>query len=125
MTENEESNAGDKSSRWDVSRRRFLKGAAIGTGVVAADLSLSGGLAGAATNTITTENAKLGTAASDWDIDNFDESIEGFATEYSVNAGQTVTFKIKTDSKKYQIRIFRMGWYNGLGARLITTIPKL
>lgn len=124
MTENEESNAGDKSSRWDVSRRRFLKGAAIGTGVVAADLSLSGGLAGAATNTITTENAKLGTAASDWDIDNFDESIEGFATEYSVNAGQTVTFKIKTDSKKYQIRIFRMGWYNGLGARLITTIPK-
>ena len=124
MAGNEESNAGESSNRWDVSRRRFLKGAALGTGVVAADLSLPGGFAGAATNTITTENAKLGNAASDWDIDTFDQSIEGFASEYSVNAGQTVTFKIKTDSKKYQIRIFRLGWYNGLGARLITTIAR-
>ena len=31
-------------------------------------------------------------------------------------------FKIKTDSRDYQVDIYRVGWYNGAGARHVTTL---
>ena len=40
----------------------------------------------------------------------------------SVDHGQTVQFKIDTDADDYRIDIYRIGYYQGLGARLITTI---
>jgi hypothetical protein len=49
-------------------------------------------------------------------------SIQGFATDISVNRGQTVHFKIKTTSTSYHLAIYRIGYYAGKGARLITTI---
>src|SRR6185295_12543761 len=48
--------------------------------------------------------------------------IQGFATDISVNRGQTVRFKIKTNSSNYRLDIYRLGYYGGLGARLITTV---
>src|SRR4051812_23599600 len=48
-----------------------------------------------------------------------DDTIGGFATDISVNKGQTINFKIKTDARSYKIDIFRIGWYGGNGARLI------
>ena len=45
------------------------------------------------------------------------ESIQGFATEISVNQGETVDFKIDTDATDYRIDIYRLGWYQGNGAR--------
>src|SRR3954468_115580 len=70
---------------------------------------------------ITAENAKAGDA--DWDISGAgDPSIQGFASDISVNTGQTVDFKIKTDSNNYQILIYRLGYYGGLGARKIATL---
>ncbi|MGZ3599858.1 MAG: DUF4082 domain-containing protein [Ktedonobacterales bacterium] len=46
----------------------------------------------------------------------------GFSTDISVNVGGTISFKIKTTSKNYTISIYRIGYYQGTGARLITTI---
>ena len=64
-----------------------------------------------------------GTPQSQWDISGAgDSTIVGFATAQSVNAGSTIAFKIQTDAPAYQIQIYRMGYYGGSGARLVTTI---
>ena len=73
--------------------------------------------------TIKLENQKPGNPQSEWDIAGAgDPSIQGFATDISVNAGLTVGFKIQTDSTNYRIDIYRLGYYGGLGARKITTL---
>ncbi len=70
------------------------------------------------TNPIACENSKPG--ATDWEIKGIgDESIQGFATQISVNVGETESFKIKTDASKYHLRILRLGYYGGDGARVI------
>src|SRR6185312_2995364 len=51
-----------------------------------------------------------------------DESIQGFATDISVNVGHKIDFKIDTDASKYTIDIYRTGWYQGLGARKIASV---
>ena len=74
------------------------------------------------TNKIVIENQKQGTPQSVWDIDDPDSSIEGFTTDISTNVGDTVDFKINTPSDDYRIEIYRLGYYNGDGARLVETI---
>ena len=72
---------------------------------------------------IACENSKPGTPESVWDISGSgDSTIQGFATGMSVNVGQTESFKIKTDASAYSIGIYRLGWYGGDGARLITSV---
>ena len=74
-------------------------------------------------NKIVAENCEPGNASSEWDINGSgDPSIRGFATEMSVNLGETIEFKVKTHSPQYRIDIFRLGYYEGQGARLITTL---
>ena len=36
----------------------------------------------------------------------------------SVNKGQTIRFKVKTTATNYHIDIYRLGYYQGNGARL-------
>ena len=74
-------------------------------------------------NRIVAENCKPGNAREEWDVyGQGDPDIQGFATDISVNLGETVAFKVKTHSPKYRIDVYRMGWYNGSGARLQETI---
>ena len=74
-------------------------------------------------NPIVCENQKTGNASSEWDISGSgDSSIQGFATNISVTPGQTESFKIDTPSNNYTIDIYRIGDYNGMGARKIATI---
>ncbi|MDM4718578.1 DUF4082 domain-containing protein [Micromonospora sp. WMMA1363] len=74
-------------------------------------------------NPVVCENSKPGTPASAWDVDGSgDPSIQGFATDISVNAGQRVDFKIKTDAAAYIIDIYRLGWYGGDGARKVASV---
>ena len=69
------------------------------------------------------ENSLPGTPESQWMIvGSGDSSIQGFATSISVNQGETVHFKIKTDARAYTLDIFRIGYYQGNGARYLTTI---
>ncbi len=72
---------------------------------------------------IACENAVTGNLASEWDVPGAgDTSIQGFATDMSVNRGQTISFKVKTTAKAYRLDIYRVGYYNGRGARKVTTI---
>jgi Domain of unknown function (DUF4082)/Bacterial Ig-like domain/Bacterial Ig domain len=73
---------------------------------------------------IACENAKTGNPRSEWDLNNGtgDPSIVGFTTDISVDHGQTVHFKIKTNATDYRLDIYRLGWYGGDGARKITTV---
>jgi hypothetical protein len=74
-------------------------------------------------NRIVAENCQPGNPSTDWDIHSSgDPDIQGFSTDMSVNVGETVHFKIKTHSPKYRIDIFRLGYYGGAGARLISTV---
>jgi hypothetical protein len=78
---------------------------------------------GPARNAITCENARTGSPASEWDVPgNGDPTIQGFATDISVQRGTTVSFKIATDASAYRVEIYRLGWYQGLGARHVTSL---
>jgi hypothetical protein len=81
---------------------------------------------GAPANAIVAENCKAGTPASQWDVSGAgDASIQGFATDISVNRGQTVHFKVDTTASEFRLEIYRMGWYRGDGARLVDTIDHV
>ena len=76
-----------------------------------------------APNEVVLENQKPGNPESEWGIDGAGSSnIEGFATDISTNRGQTVNFKINTNSNNYRIDIYRLGYYGGMGARKVDTI---
>ncbi len=84
------------------------------------------GIGGAlAANSIVSENQKPGTPQSQWDLaGGGSSSIQGFATDISVNHGSTINFKIQANTSNWSIRIYRLGYYQGNGARLVTTINK-
>jgi hypothetical protein len=74
-------------------------------------------------NAITAENCLTGNIADEWDVSGAgDFTIQGFATQISVNRGSAIQFKVDTDATSYHLDIYRMGYYNGRGARKITTI---
>ena len=74
-------------------------------------------------NPIVCENSKPGNPQSEWDVSGAgDPSIQGFATDISVNHGQIVDFKIDTPSSAYHLDIYRMGYYAGDGARKVATV---
>lgn len=95
------------------------------TAIVSAEPS-EGNAAAATPNKIALENMKQGNPISEWGIDgDGDGNIQGFATEISTDIGQTVDFKIATDSTHYRIDIYRLGYYGGDGARKVDSISKL
>jgi hypothetical protein len=87
---------------------------------VAGPYALAAGCTG---NAIVCENQLPGTDSSVWDITGAgDPSIQGFATDISVNVGTTVSFKINATASSYTIDIYRMGYYQGNGARKVTSV---
>ena len=51
-------------------------------------------------NKIIEENCRYGNDSRDWDVNaDGDPSIQGYSDPFSVNLGQEIRFKIKTDSK--------------------------
>ncbi len=76
-----------------------------------------------APNAIVAENCLPGNPPLEWQISGVgDPSIQGFATEISVDQGETVSFKIDTDASAYSLEIYRLGYYGGLGARRVATV---
>ena len=81
------------------------------------------GCSPAMANDIVCENSKTGSPSSNWDISGAgDSTIQGFGTDISVNQGSTINFKISTPARAYTITIFRLGYYQGNGARQIATV---
>ncbi len=114
-------------ARW--TRGRFT--AALVTLVLVAAMLVTtlGTRAAAATDpcavptSVACENTKPGTPQSTWDVSGSGTAaIQGFATQMSVNAGETESFKVKSTAKSYRLDIYRMGYYGGNGARLITSV---
>ena len=74
-------------------------------------------------NAIACENSKPGSPASEWEIDGAgDPGLQGFATQFSVDVGETESFKVKTTASSYTIDIYRLGWYGGDGARKVASV---
>jgi N,N-dimethylformamidase beta subunit-like, C-terminal/Domain of unknown function (DUF4082)/Bacterial Ig-like domain/Bacterial Ig domain len=74
-------------------------------------------------NPVPCENAKPGTDSTTSGVGGGDStSILGFSTDISVNVGATISFKIKTTSTNYTVKIFRVGYYQGDGARQIAVV---
>ncbi len=76
------------------------------------------------TSIICIENSLPGSPPSEWDVPGAGSpAITGYATQMSVNAGQTQQFKVNAPSiTSYRIDIYRVGYYSGLGARKIATV---
>ena len=107
----------------------------VAAGIVLAILLLSRGTAGVGAqapdpcappngNPVVCENQQTGAPSSEWDIivAPATPTIQGFATDISVNRGETIDFKIDTDATSYQLDIYRMGYYGGFGARKVATV---
>jgi N,N-dimethylformamidase beta subunit-like protein/uncharacterized protein DUF4082/Big-like domain-containing protein len=74
-------------------------------------------------NLIVQENSLPGNPSTQWDLSGAGSTnIEGFSAEISVNRGETVDFKIDTDSTNWRIDIYRLGYYAGNGARKVATL---
>ncbi len=69
---------------------------------------------------IVAENAKMGDA---WWVTSVtpDRSIEGFADRVSAVAGDRVTLFVNTVAPTYHVEAYRMGYYQGIGGRLVWT----
>lgn len=50
------------------------------------------------------------------------DAISGYASPISVNHGQPVDFYVTTTAASFTMKIYRMGWYGGDGARLMTNL---
>src|SRR6476661_8090845 len=113
------------SARWIVLLLVAGLNVALGPSLIGGPTAAAAaGPCGAGGNEIACENSLPGTPKSEWD-DSYGagaESIQGFATKMSVDAGETVQFKIDTDARAYTIEIYRTGWYGGDGARRVATV---
>jgi hypothetical protein len=115
--------------RWD--RRDVVKTAAAASLAAAGTVLPQDMARGATSNSdlIRDENAKPG--ASDWQLTRVrvDEStlrspwIEGFCSKQSATAGEALEIFVSTNPpQRFQIEIFRTGYYGGLGARHLQTL---
>jgi hypothetical protein len=100
--------------------------------VAFAGMVLAGTGMASAQNSIQLENQKPGTSA--WQIglypyvnsNDTDQWIRGYADQTSINKGERITFNVtvnpyswKTGVPQYTIDVYRVGWYGGLGGRLM------
>ncbi len=74
-----------------------------------------------AANPVQLENLNLGTSA--WEPANAanNHEIEGYASLTSVNAGDQISFFVNTLDPQYSLTIYRLGYYQGLGGRQMTS----
>ena len=65
------------------------------------------------------ENQRTGSP--DWELTDPAEAreIEGYASKTSVNGGEPIDLFVHTAAARYTIEVFRMGWYDGAGARRV------
>jgi hypothetical protein len=77
-------------------------------------------------NPIVCENSLTGSPSSEWDVSGSgDPTLQGFTTDISANKGETVRFKVTTTAPVFNIDIYRLGYYNGLGARKVASFTSI
>lgn len=74
-------------------------------------------------NPITDENALTGNPKAEWDIVGIGSpTIQGFAASMSVERGGQLDVKVHSPSSAWTGTVYRLGWYDGDGARAVDTI---
>ena len=83
-------------------------------------------------NPIEQENRLPGTTAWQWsNLATYDlqthryPEIEGYARATSAIAGDTLTFSVSTTAPTFTAAIYRLGWYQGKGGRLLKTLANI
>ena len=73
---------------------------------------------------IIAENARTGTA---WWVTTNQAAgdIEGYADQVSAQVGETVTLRVNTRASTFHVEAFRMGYYQGIGARRVWTSAEV
>src|SRR5437899_215263 len=81
------------------------------------------GASPAGSNPIVVENQRPGTT--DWRIQNVAASkgIEGYADHASARQGDSVVLYVSTSAARFSVQAYRMGYYGGLGGRLVWQSP--
>ncbi len=78
---------------------------------------------GVQSSAVVKENALPGSRGWQLAPGNNSTEIQGFATSTQAQLGQSVNLYVNTTQPNYHIEAYRMGWYQGLGARLIWSSP--
>ena len=74
-------------------------------------------------NWVVAENARQGTSS--WRISPAAiKGITGYANRTSANLGESVTLYVDTNAASFRVEAYRLGYYGGLGGRLIWTSPS-
>lgn len=103
--------------------------ACLAVGVLTACLDLTStptGLPPGTSWAMRTENARGGSP--DWDSGLYgtsDSRISGFALPFTVLSGDTLHLFVHAWSATVSTSVYRLGWYDGVGARLVTRHVKL
>lgn len=119
-----------EDSNNNPSRRELIQGALGMSGLVLAGTPAAFAQASGRSNVIQDENRKEGSL--DWQLTRvrLDKNggfrspwIEGYCSRQSVAAGETLQIMVSTSpAARYQIEIFRTGYYGGRGARHLKTL---
>jgi len=70
-------------------------------------------------NPTVAENCRAGSDA--WLMDAVDGTVEGFFDRNSVQRGEPLALRVRSDDPEVTVEVFRSGWYEGLGGRLVAT----
>ena len=105
--------------------RSMFRGMCVSAAV---GLALGPAAVAAQSNPIVIENQQPGTNA--WELtkpgNDTTGQIKGYGSATSVNKGGTITFHVSANpAQTYTIDIYRLGWYQGLGGRLMQHIGPL
>jgi hypothetical protein len=97
----------------------LLLGSLVGCCVLVASSA-----AGPRINPIQLENSRPGSAG--WRVPKAPEhAIEGYASEVSVGPGESLDLHVSTaPAAGYRVELYRLGWYGGLGGRLVACLPS-
>src|SRR5947199_8082190 len=118
-----------KNTLWQTGRTGVLWLTLTGVSLSAAlGIGLAPASAAAQSNPVVFENQEPGT--SQWRIGlrgtDAEGQIKGYASAASVNKGENITFHVSVNpAQTYTIDVYRMGWYQGLGGRLMQHVGPL
>ena len=109
-------------------RRRLASGLLTTSVVAAICVGVPAGVAAAA-NPVVAENQQAGTSA--WKLgslvaDDVTQQVKGYASATSVSQNASITFFVSVNPvQTFNLDIYRIGWYGGLGGRLRLHQPGL
>ena len=93
---------------------------------MAAAVAAAAIVAGGPSNAIQVENTRPGASPATWLPPAYTPTvIEGYASQVSVRPGERLQLHVSTEEeRRYRVEIYRLGWYGGPGARLMTCLPN-